>query len=258
MRIPSVAAMLLVAVTACAEASPTASPGDGDPQGSWELVAGTVNGEPVPILDEYRITLVLEGSRIGGTSACNSYGGELSVEGGRLRIVDLAQTAMACVDEGAMTAEAIYMTGLGAADSIALDGDELLVRGPGVELRFMELAPPPTADLVDTVWILDTLVKGEVASSVPGDPPTLELRSDGTLRGGTGCREFGGTWTEQGDEIVTTRFEVTDQACPAELAGADQHVLGVIGDGFRATIDGDRLTLAGGAGAGLVYRAPPE
>ena len=256
MRIPFVAtAVLVLALAGCAQASPTTAPGDGDPQGSWELVEGTVNGERVPILDDYRITLMIEGSRLGGTAACNSYGGELSVEGGRLRIQDLAQTAMACLDQAAMAAETIYMTGLGAADSIALDGDELLIRGPGVELRFAEVAPPATADVVDTLWVLDTLVTGEVASSVPGDPPTLELRSDGTIHGGSGCREFDGTWIERGDEIVTTQFAVTDQGCPPELAEAESHVLSVIADGFRATVDGDRLTLTGEGGAGLVYRA---
>lgn len=250
------AGLLALVLAACGQPNPTTDPGDGDPQGSWQLVEGSVNGQAVPILDEYRITLTLEGSRISGTAACNSYGGVLSVEGGRLRIEDLAQTAMACLDEEAMTAEAIYMSGLGAADSIGLDGEELLIQGPGVELRFVELAPPPTAELVDTVWTLETLVMGDVASSVAGDPATLELRSDGTIHGSTGCREFDGTWLEQGDEIVTPTLATDDRACPAELQAADAHVLAVIGDGFRATVDGGQLTLTDAGGAGLVYRAP--
>ena len=251
------AALLVLALAACGQSSPIPSPepGDGDPQGDWQLVAGTVNGQEVPILEDYRITLSLDGSRIGGTSACNSYGGTLRVDGGRLRIEDLAQTAMACVDEAAMTAEAIYMSGLAVVESISLDGDELLIQGPGVELRYVELAPPPTAELVDTVWTLETLVTGDVASSVAGEPATLELRSDGTLHGSTGCRGFDGTWVEQGDEIITPKLVTTDEACPPELQQADSHVLAVIGDGFRASVDGGQLTLTDAGGAGLVYRA---
>ena len=250
-------APLLVVLASCGGSSttPQTGPGDGDPQGDWQLVEGTVNGQAVPILEDHRITLTLEGSRVGGTAACNSYGGTLRVDGARLLIEDLAQTAMACVDEAAMTAEAIYMSGLAAVESIGLDGEELRVEGPGVELRFVELAPPPTAELVDTVWALETLVMGDVVSSFPGDPPTLELRSDGTIQAGTGCRELRGTWLEQGDEIVTPRLESTDQSCVPELQGLESHVLAVIGDGFRATVDGDRLTLTDSGGAGLVYQA---
>ena len=246
--------VLVLAGCGGSESTPRTDPGDGDPQGDWQLIEGTVNGQAVPILEDHRITLSLEGSRVGGTAACNSYGGTLRVDGGRLRIEDLAQTAMACVDEAAMTAEAIYMGGLAAVESIGLDGDELLVEGPGVELRFVELAPPPTAELVDTVWTLHTLVLGEVASSVAA-PATLELRSDGTIHGSTGCRTFDGTWVERGDEIVATSLATTDEACPLELQAADSHVLGVIGDGFQAAVVGEQLTLSGARGAGLVYRA---
>lgn len=250
------AAVLALLLAACGQPSPspTTRPSDGDPQGSWQLVEGTVNGEPVPILDEHRITLTIEGSRIGGTSACNSYGGRVTVESGRLRIEDLAQTMMGC-EEPAMAAEAIYMSGLGAAESIGLGRDQLLVRGPGVDLRFVELVPPPTAEMVDTVWMLGTLIMGDTASAPIGDAATLEIRSDGTIHGSTGCRSFEGTWLEQGDEIVTTSLRMQEVACGPELQDADNHVLGVVGDGFRASVDGDRLTLTGSRDDGLVYRA---
>lgn len=154
-----------------------------------------------------------------------------------------------------MAAEAIYMSGLGAADSIELDGERLVISGPGVELRFEGLAPPPTAELVDTVWVLETFVSGEVASAPVGEAATFELRSDGTLSGSTGCRGFKGTWVERGDEIVTPSLATTDEACPPELESADSHVLGVVGDGFRASVEGDQLTLSDDGGLGLVYRA---
>jgi len=251
------ATLLAIFLVACGQPEPVETPpsGDGDPQGDWQLVAGTVNGEPVPIPGEHRITLTIEGSSIGGSAACNSYGGKLAVQGGRLRIEDLFQTGMACLDEGAMAAEAIYMSGLGVADFIELDGEQLVISGPGVELRFEGLAPPPTAELVDTIWLLETFVSGEAVSAPVGEEAMLELRSDGTLSGSTGCRSFEGTWVEQGDEIVTPSLATTDEACPPELQDADSHVLSVVGDGFRASVEGDRLTLTDDGGLGLVYRA---
>jgi len=153
-----------------------------------------------------------------------------------------------------MDAEQLYMSALGMLESIDLEGDELLVRGPGVELRFTELAPPPTAEMVDTVWVLESLVIGEVAAALVGEPATLELRADGTIHGGSGCREFEGTWMEQGDEIVTPSLSMQDVACPPELADSDSHVMSVIGDGFRASVEGRSLTLTDGDN-GLVYLA---
>lgn len=80
------AAALLLAACGQPGLSPTTDPGDGDLQADWQLVAGMVNGREVLILEDHRITLTIEGSRISGTAACNGYGGQLVVEGGRLEI----------------------------------------------------------------------------------------------------------------------------------------------------------------------------
>ena len=135
------------------------------------------------------------------------------------------------------------------------DGDELVARGDGVELRFAGLAPPPTAELVGTTWVLETVLVGDVAASPMGEPATLELNEDGTFTGSTGCRTFSGDWMEQGDQIQAPSWAMDDTTCPAELSDQDGHVVSVIGDGFIPTIDGDLLTLMDPGGIGLVYRA---
>lgn len=48
-----------------------------DEDGSWQLMSGTVDGRPVPIVDSHPITLNIDGYVIGGTAACNGYGGNL-------------------------------------------------------------------------------------------------------------------------------------------------------------------------------------
>lgn len=255
MRVKLTTLALLLLVACQSGPTPTASgePNGEDPQGTWQLVEGTVDGQQVPILDEHRITLTIEGARISGTSACNSYGGKLTMEFGRLRIDGLEQTMKGC-EEPAMGAEALYLTGLRTVDSISLDGDELLVTGQAVNLRFSELAPPPTAEMVDTVWVLETLITGDMAASAVGEQATLALRSDGTIHGGTGCRSFEGTWRARGDEIGMPSLDMDDRICQPELQVADGHVLTVIGDGFRASVEGDQLTLTDGVN-GLQYRA---
>lgn len=250
--------VLLLLVSACAGdpgPSPTSEPID--PQGSWQLVAGSLGGSDIPIVDDHPITLTIEGSRVGGTSACNSYGGRLEAQGGRLRIADLGMTAMGC-EEPVMASEVAYTGALGRVDEITMDGTELVLGGPDVELRFQALPPPPTGELVDRVWILDALLSGEVAAAPAGERATLELRSDGTIAGSTGCRTFTGTWLEAGEQITTPNLAMGEIACAPELAAQDSHVVAVIGDGFVPSLDGQRLTLTDRGDEGLVYVAANE
>jgi heat shock protein HslJ len=163
-------------------------------------------------------------------------------------------TAMGC-EEPVMAAEAAYTAALTAVESIGGEGGELVLSGPNVELRFSALAPPPTAEVVDTVWVLETLFVGDVASSPLGEPATLELRADGTFSGSTGCRSFSGEWLEQSEQIVAPSWGMDGTECPADLTQQDGHVVSVIGDGFVPSVVGDLLTLTDPGGVGLVYRA---
>ena len=247
---------LVLLLTGCGGAGPTpdASGKPLDPQGAWRLVEGSANGAKVPIVDGHPITLTIEGSEIGGRAACNSYGGRLTITGGRLEIGDLAMTAMGC-EEPIMAAESAYMAALGAVDAIAVDGDHLVLSGSGVELRFEALPPPPTAELVETTWVLETLFVGDVASSPVGEPATLILHADGTFSGSTGCRTFSGEWLEQGEQIIAPSWGLDGADCGADVRLQDDHVVGVIGDGFVPSIEQDLLTLTDPGGVGLVYRA---
>lgn len=254
-----VAILLALVVAGCG--SPAASPPppsppveDPDPQGSWQLASGTVDGEPIAIVEDHPITVTIDGASIGGR-ACNEYGGRLAPTSGGVEIRDLGSTSMACVDERVMDAEAAYLQAFGRTATITVVDGALVLAGPGTELRFERLPPPPTAELVDTTWALETVFVGDVASPPKGDPATLELAGDGTFRGSTGCRTFEGRWIEQGDQIRAAEMAMDDTECPVALSGQDSHVVTVIGDGFVATVDGDLLTLIDPGGAGLVYRA---
>ena len=131
-----------------------------------------------------------------------------------------------------------------------------MLSGPDVELRFSALAPPPTAELVDTVWVLETLFVGDVASSPrwrAGDAraslgrhvqrvdrlPVVHGRVARAGRADPSLRR--GAWTAPNVR--------------AELSQQDSHVVSVIGDGFVPSVEGDLLTLTDPGGVGLVYRA---
>jgi hypothetical protein len=45
--------------------------------------------------------------------------------------------------------------------------------------------------------------------------------------------------------------------CPPDLQAQDDQVISVLGDGFRASVEGQVLSLTSSGGLGLVYRAEP-
>lgn len=224
-----------------------------DATGSWQLTSATVDGAPLTLIAESPVTMTVGASDVSGRSACNWYGGRIVVDAGGTRIEQTSSTAMAC-EEPVMAVEADFTAALARVRGATRDGDRLSLVGPGVELAFEKLAPPPVAEMVGTDWVLESLLKGEAASNVTGDPAPLRLEADGTFSGGTGCRTFQGRWITADGGIRPTQLAMDQTDCPLPLAEQDQHVVSVI-EGFRATVTGQTLTLIGDGGNGLMYRA---
>ncbi len=245
-----VAALLLGACRA--ETTDSTPPAINGPLGDWQLVEGEVDGASLPVAGEFPMTLLIDGSTIGGVAACNSYGGEFIADNEFIEIGALSQTEMACA-EPAMAAESAFLAGLMAVDSYEMTDSKLELSGPGVELTFAPIPPVATASLYDQRWVLESLIEGDVASSVQGDG-FLILSEDGTLTGSTGCRPIDGEFIVAANELVATELRL-DGACPAELAQQDSHVISVIEGGFTPSVKEDRLTLTTPPGIGLILRA---
>jgi heat shock protein HslJ len=239
-----------------ADPNPSSSPGGGsgtiDGTGDWRLVSGTNAGAPIPLVPGSDITMTVDGSQISGRSACNQYGGEIIVANGQVQFGPLFMTEMAC-EEPVMASEAAYHAALAGVRAATRDGDTLTLSGEGVELIYERLAPPPVADIVGTVWVLESLITADAVSSVMGEPALLVLDPNGSFTGSTGCRSFTGRYTIANAEIMFTEFAMDQTTCSPELASQDSHVTSVLGDGFRAEVDGDRLTIAGTGNEGLGY-----
>lgn len=259
MKLTLLAVLVAVPLAACSGGTPSASPTPSAPpaamdlNGSWQLEQGTVRGEAIPILDTHRITLVIEGPTAGGVAACNHYGGSLTVAGDEVGFSALSQTEMACDPPESMEAEQRYLTGLAQVHTGVRDGHSLVLTGVGVELRFKLQPPVPEAALVDTEWTLDSLIDGDTASSTVGEA-RLELRSDGTFTGSTGCRGLTGRYIIYGDSVQVTEM-AADGDCPPELADQDGRVIGVIEGPFTVAIEGSTLTITSSGNQGLVFHS---
>ena len=137
-----VAASLTVAACAAPTApdaphdGPTASPAAAPPlDGQWRLESGSVDGEMIKIPRGQPISLEVNGATAGGRSSCNAYGASVVLEGSTIEFRRIEGTLMGCLP-AAMTAETEYLDALGRVRTVARDGDQLTLTGPGVELRF--------------------------------------------------------------------------------------------------------------------------
>ena len=129
--------VLLVVASGCSASR--AIPEEIDLTGNWQLVSGSVDGTALPLIDGSPVTLNITGTELGGRSACNSYGGHFILDGASISIGDLMSTLMMCTPE-AMAVEVPYVDALRKVDTVAIDGDELILTGPGIELRYSAVA----------------------------------------------------------------------------------------------------------------------
>ena len=257
-RTLTLTAVFLLSMSACTHDDATAPPEEPPPTdrnvdvtGEWELVGGTVDGEPIPILPTYPVTMILREGQVSGVAACNSYGGTYEIDASTIRIGELAVTMMAC-EPDAMESEQAFMSTLQQSLAVARDGAMLSMVGEGVDLTFRHIAPAEPAALVGAVWHLVTMIQGDAASSVVGDP-TLVLGDDGTFEASTGCRTLTGTYRLSSDHLAVGQMSASGD-CPENLARQDGQVIGVL-EAARVTVDGDRLRLTAAGGDGLEYTA---
>jgi len=247
-----VAGLLL---SACGEDVSGAADGGVDLTGSWHLVSGR-DADGSFDLTGRSVTLVVEGDAASGTSACNHYSGDLGVEGDSVRLSGMSGTEMAC-EPAVMDLERRYLDALVVVERAERSGDALSLSGRGRQLDF-ELDPPvEDAPLIDTPWLLESIVDGEaVSSALPGSE--LRLGGDGTLEAVTGCGTMTGRFEVAADAVAVTGLTTGPGRagrCPAAEQEQHDQMLAVLRDGFTAQVEGDRLRLRSGQGSGLDLHA---
>lgn len=260
--IPAAFLLVLVAV-ACGTDDPQSDPssGGGNPgdqsarsiDGDWLLIAGSIDGNPLNLKPDYDVTLTIAGTDIGGRAACNGYGGSAVIARDTFSIDGISMTEMGC-EPSIMDLEATYAEALLRVGSATRTGEALRLTGDGIDLAFETIPPVATAELLGTVWVLDTIIEGDAASStlVSADEATLSLAVDGTFTGSTGCRTISGDYVIATGSVQFTSWGAEGE-CPSELAAQDSQVITVLEGPFTVVVDGDRLTVTAPGGEALTY-----
>jgi heat shock protein HslJ len=239
------------------------SGGDAAIDGPWRAISGVTDGEAVELIDGRDVTMTIGEGTIGGTAACNSYGGDVAIGAdGSFVVGEMSWTEMGCEPE-LMAVEQAFLAALGATTTFSLVDDTLTLDGAGDEWVFERLLPVEPAAIVGTTWVLDTVIEGDAASNSPMmELATLTLHEDGTLTGSTSCRQLTGEWAVTGERVQFTTFAAIDDptagVCATESQQLDGVIVTVLGDGFTPTVDGNRLTVMAQGGMGLSYTAMSE
>lgn len=238
---------------------------DATVQGDWVLRSGHLDGEQITLVDGWNVTMSVEGDRVGGTAACNGYGGTVGIGdefelGGSFVVGELSWTEMGCEPE-VMELEQRFLAALGRVDSYELaDTLSLAETGVGTGLMFDRVEPVDDAELVGTTWRLDTLIEGDAASNWSGmDLAYLEFHDDGTVVGSTGCRLLEGDWVLQGATVQIPSLAAVDDpaagVCAPDSEALDGAIIAVVESTMTAEIAGNRLTLTAPGGDGLSFVA---
>ena len=122
-RILSLLAIIIsLLASACAGAAPQSGSSETIQGIEWQLES--LNGNPP--MEGSTVTLIFEEETAGGSGGCNSYGGSYTLgSDNTISFSELFQTEMACLEQGIMDQEAVYMQTLASAATYQATADNL-------------------------------------------------------------------------------------------------------------------------------------
>ncbi|WP_411081454.1 META domain-containing protein [Streptomyces sp. cmx-18-6] len=264
----SVSVLALLTLAACGTESGSGS-GSGDGSDTvrsdvpvtgvvWSVESMTVDGKKTATPDGSRLEIDPKGG-VKADFGCNRIGGEARVEGDRITVSRTHSTQMAC-EEDVEKFETAAVEALSGELTAKLSGKNLTLTTE--DGGAIELSEEEAADLVGTRWVVNTLLSGETATSVPADLPKgrvphLTFGEDGTVQGESGCNSFHGKAKAKGSTITFGPLAGTRKMCPEAEMKVERAVLAALDGPTTYTIKGSTLTVTSDEGKGIGATAAP-
>lgn len=241
--------LVLASLGGCGRRSDAGSPPENLPDGrTFVSQSGSL---------DFEFRLSFDGDELRAEASCNKLFGQARLDGGRLIVDGLGGTEMGCPEE-LMRQDEQLAEFLGSKPAWRLEGDELTLGSGGQEVQLLDrTVAEPDRPLSGPKWLLDTIIDGDTASSVPAGVRAYVKFSRTRAGGNDGCNDFGGQLTVSGSklqvkDIVTTLKACTDDA-RTEVGRALMDVLESKQLTYR--IESGRLTLETPSGKGLSFQA---
>lgn len=228
--------------------SPPPATAAADPLAGRTFVAVEVTegDAPRPLVAGTELRFAFERGIASARAGCNDIGGRYRLEDGVLVVDEVTTTEMGC-DPPRHEQDEWLAAFLSSRPEVQVDGPSLRLRSGAtvVTATDREVASPDVA-LEGTTWTLETIVEGEVASSVPqGVTSTLTFTADGTYRF-TGCNTGGGR-VQVGDRTLTfERPNTTRMRCGGDRGRVEAAVLALLRGEVAYEVEESTLTLVAG------------
>jgi len=248
MKILALFAVLALSATACSSGSSTSD----TLVGQWDVTAIADSfGDLAPPVEAATLTANITDTEINGSSGCNNYMGAAVIDGSSVSFGPFAGTLMACADQAVMDQEQAFLTLLQTADSWegTSEGVDLKTDGNTV----VQLVAADTS-LAGSSWSVVAMnnQSGGVQSVVIDSEPTLTFDEESSgVTGSTGCNDFSGNYSTDGDSIEFGDLAITQMFCE-DTADQEVWMMAALADATTYTVDSQTLELFDETGSRLL------
>lgn len=247
MKMLALFAVLALSAAACSSGSSAPD----TPIGQWDVAAMTNDsGDLAPPVDGTVVTANIADTEVNGSSGCNNYMGAAAIDGSTVSFGPLAATLMACADTAVMDQEQAFLILLQTVDSWegTSEGVELKTGGNTV----VQLVAVDTS-LAGSSWDVIALNNqtGGVQSVVIDSDPTLIFDEDLGVSGSTGCNNFFGIYSTDGDTIEFSGLGATEMFCE-DTAEQEVWMMAALADATTYSVDSQTLELFDESGSRLL------
>ena len=247
--------LISLALSACSGQS-TPSPEPGAPEGSdagtligaWKLTAYGPVDAPTPAVEGVDAGLTFNGDgTVSGSSGCNGLGGDYTVEGDKITFGEFVSTLMACDEPIMVQEESAHRVMTGTA-TYKIAGNTLTITNNDMVLvltRSTQVVQEPSAPgSLTGAWKLASYRSADVLSTaLPDVEAGLTFTEDGTVIGTSGCNEFGGNYTVEGDQITFKEIVSTLMLCDTPIMGQEEAMYQVLTDTATYQLVDDTLRI---------------
>jgi len=170
----------------------------------WQLTALHHDDVVSSVISGSEITLIFHEESISGSAGCNRYMGSYSVDGAGISIGAIGATKMFCGEAGIMEQEGRYISLLGEAEAIAVDGVRLTLSDADGSplLTFERITEPGEPSLTGVQWRLVSIMeKGSVLEAIPERAVTATFDGE-RISGSGGCNSYSAGYQIDGSMLV--------------------------------------------------------